>query len=141
MSSNPGKTEFRLSYDDRGGVAALNGDAADAQRIQNVLFGQPRADDAQFGVDLRSYLMEIADPITLGEIRARATTRINKYCPGVVVRGMMIEYLDAKYDPTGRGGNTLLFGISLGSRDSGTYDFALTVARGADGRVVSRLVL
>ena len=141
MSSRPGKTEFRLSYDDRGGVVALSGDVADAQRIQNVLFGQPRADDAQFGVDLRSYLMEIADQTTLEEIRARATNMINRYCPGIVVRGMLLEYLDGAMDPTGGGGNALLFGLSLGSRDSGNYDFALVASRGSDGRVVSRLVL
>ena len=141
MSSSPGKTEFRLSYDDRGGVVALKGDVADAQRIQNVLFGQPRADDSQFGVDLRSYLMEIADQDTLEEIRARATSRISKYCPGIVIRGMLVEYLTRENDPAGLGGNTLLFGLSLGSRDSDSYDFALAVSRGSDGRIVSRLVL
>ena len=141
MSKLPGKAEFRLAFDDRGGVETLTGHAADARRIQNVLFGQSRADDARFGVDVRSYLMELADPETVGSLRAKAQDAISRYCPGVTVRGLLVEMLDPAKDPSGNRRNTLLIGISIGERANSTYDFALVASTDAAGSVVSRLVL
>jgi hypothetical protein len=132
-----------LAYNDRGGVETLSGSAADARRIQNVLFGSARAGDGSFGLNVQNtYLMELADDQTISEIQDEASRLISTYCPGVRIAALIVEKLDAKRDRTGRGGtNTLLVGISLGESDGSTFDFALTASRTTKRSVVSTLVL
>lgn len=141
MSNFPGKTEYSFEYDDRGGVSSVSGDLADARRICQVLFGKRRADDIKFGVDLPSYLMEIADDETKKAIQEAALRQIKTYCPGVNIRGVLVQYQSEAAGASGGHDqqNTLLFGISIGSRDSGAYDFGISVSRGNDGRVVATL--
>lgn len=141
MSSSPGKTEFKLQYNDRGTLATLTGPEADARRIQNVLFGHAFAGNAEFGIDLQSYLMEPSSPEVIGEIESKVSTLIKKYCPEVRVNAILVDLQDVTHGPVGRGTNTLILGISLGADNGQSYDFALVGSRDAKGAVVSSLVL
>lgn len=141
MSSTPGKTEYKLQYNDRGSLTALTGPAADARRIQNVLFGHVVAGDADFGIDLQSYLMELSSPEVIGEIESKVSTLIKKYCPDVRVNGILIDLQDVANGPVGRGTNTLIIGISIGTENGQSYDFALVGSRTAQGTVTSTLIL
>ena len=140
MTKNAGATEFSLAYSPRGGLVTRTGYLADAKRIQNVLFGRPRAGDVDFGLAIQTYLMEIADDQTRSEIHRKATQLIAKYCPNVNVRALVVEVPPASVDPTGRGSNTVVIGITLGTRD-GDVNFALLGTRKPEGTLVSSLVL
>ena len=141
MTTSAGAAEFRLAFSDRGGLETLTGPLADARRIQNVLFGHPRAGDADFGLNLQSFLMEFTDDQTIGVIEDRARTLISTFCPGVVLRGLVVEVPAVGRDPAGRGTNTLIIGLSLGLASGGTYDFAVVGTKTAKSTVVSSLVL
>ena len=141
MSKAPGKIEYRLEYSDREGVVELSGAMADAKRIQNVLFGHSRAGESLFGADITSYVMEFSDSATINEIRSKVSASIAKWCPDVEVRQVAVELLPAAQDPTGRGTNTLIIGLSIGSALGDDLDFAVIATQDIGARVRSSLVV
>jgi hypothetical protein len=140
MAKQPGKKEFRLEFSDRNGAVELEGYIADARRIQNVLFGHGRAGDYGLGVDVQSYLHEFADPKTKDLLTEKAKTLVMKYCPGVKLNELVVDYMAADQDPTRKKGVSLVIGVSIGS-DGRPYEFALVAKKDAKANVVSTLVL
>ena len=63
-----------------------------------------------------------------------------KYCPGVKLNELVVDYLPANQDPTGKKGVSLVIGVSIGS-DGRPYEFALVAKKDAKANVVSTLVL
>lgn len=141
MASTPGLKEYRMAYSDRNGVEELSGAAADARRIQNVIFGHGRAGDFGLGVDLQSYLHEISDIETLAELQEKIRGAVAAYCPNVPILEMAVETLSADEDPSGRAGATLIIGISIGQEGAPPYEFAIMARKDASQRIVSSLVI
>lgn len=141
MASGAGLTEYRMAYSDRNGVEEMTGPAADARRIQNVLFGHGRAGDSKLGVDIQSYLHEISDQKTLEEIRGKVQRAVEEYCPDVSILQVAVDTLSAEQDPTGRKNATLIVGFSLGLATGGTYDFAVSLRKDSKQNVISSFVL
>jgi hypothetical protein len=141
MADGAGLTEYRMAYSDRNGVEELTGPAADARRIQNVLFGHGRAGDSKLGVDIQSYLHEISDPKTLEEIRGVVKRAVDLYCPNVNILQVAVDTLSADQDPTGKKNATLIIGFSLGLNTGGTYDFAVSLRKDSKQNVISSFVL
>lgn len=141
MTTASGATEYKLQFSDRGGLEELSGHEADARRIQTVLFGHQMAGMTEFGLEVQKYLFEFSDSSTLEEIQDRATSLIALYCPGVRVLGLVVQRISAANDPSGRGTNSIVIGISLGRDDAPAYDFGLAASNTAGGLVVSTLKL
>jgi hypothetical protein len=126
MSTNSGDREYILNYSERNETASFKGGLADARRIQNVLFGKPRAGEADYGLNIQSYIAEILDDTTIRELEAKALDQIKRYCPDISIKAFIIEIQSAKNDPTGRGANNITIGITLGkSAASGEESFAI----------------
>ena len=114
MPSTSLATEFAFEYSDRGGLLELTGFQADALRIQNVLIGAPCAGDFNYGVNIASYIMEIANPDSLSQLREIISNAIKTYCPDVVTKAIMVDIADKNIDPTVAGRNTLIIAFTLG---------------------------
>ena len=139
MTAKSGATEFRFAFSDTGGAAQLSSDLADARRIQNVLLGRRRAGLSAYGLDLKSYVMELADAPTLDAIQGRASQLVAQYCPGVAVAALVAQMPDATVDPAGLS-RSVVVGAAIGP-GANTFNFAVMAFQQATGTVVSSLVL
>jgi phage baseplate assembly protein W len=140
VTTTAGDREYLLGFSDRRETSSATGGLADARRIQNVLFGRPRAGEAGYGLNLQSYLMEIMDAKTLSELQAKASEQVSRYCPGVRVLAMVVEARTLEADPAGRGVNSLVVGFTLGT-ETGEESYALVATPRAGRVTVSTLTL
>jgi hypothetical protein len=139
MTAIPGAAEFKFAYSDIGGATTLEGHLADARRIQNVLLGRKRAGSSKYGLDLRSYVMEIADSSTMSELEGLASQVIASYCPQVTLQALVVDVPAVSVNAKNTGG-TVVVGAAIGAGVN-TYNFALMTSQEPSGTVVSRLVL
>jgi hypothetical protein len=142
MTNAAGATEFSMSFSDRGLATQVDGDLADATRIQTILLGHTRAGDSQFGLNIRNYLMELGDAGTIQEIETEAGSLIARYAPNVSVLQLVVELISAAQDPAGRGTNSVVIGVSLGGAagSSNVFPFAIVMTGATTGTIVSQLV-
>jgi len=139
MTSKPGATEFTFAFSNVGGAVELTGNQADARRIQNVLLGKRRSGCSPYGLDLKSYLLEIRDSQSTAEVEGRATEQVSRYTPGIRVNALVVEQPETQAGGRDRR-HSLVVGVSLGSQ-SGSYNFGLLAFQDPTGSVVSNLVL
>jgi hypothetical protein len=132
-----------MSFSDVGNATEASGTLADAQRIQAVLFGAPRAGDANFGMQILSYLYEFSDANTLNSLQNTGQALVNRYLPGISLVQFVVELVPASQDPAGRGTNSIVIGVSLGNASEGagnTFPFAILATATSQSTLVSQLV-
>ena len=85
-----------------------------AKRLQALIIMEPgtHPNAVGMGVGIRNYLMEFGDPITIGEIRSRIESQIEKYVPNNV-----ISSIEVMFNPLADDNNNLyiFFEISEGN--------------------------
>jgi len=106
-----GKTEYKLEFSPYNHqTVGLDPFYSQMRQIQSLLLSKKFLVDSEAGIDIHSYLMEIADEQTLIDIRKKVIEKIKRYLPTINLKDIKIEYAS---DANGRFNKSLIIGVAL----------------------------